>query len=336
MEKEMDWNNLGFSYRPVKSHIRYTYKSGKWSKGQLLSEHNITLSIAATCLHYGQACFEGLKAFRTVDGDVQVFRVEENAKRMNKTIDYMLGPLLPEGMFIEAVTKVIRDNIDFVPPHDSGGALYVRPFFIGSGAQIGIAPSQEYEFIVLVTPVGPYYKGGMKPVNALIIEDFDRAAPKGSGAVKIAGNYAASLKPNLYCKEKGFPIALYLDAKTRTCIEEFGTSNFIGITKDNKYITPDSPSILKSITNASLMQLAKDNNIKVKQRAVPIEELDNFVEVGACGTAVVITPIGNIVYKDKTYKYTEKCGPILTQLYNWVQGIQYGRIEDKHNWMTKI
>ncbi len=336
MEKNLDWDNLGFSYRPVKSHIRYTYKDGKWSEGKLLTNPNITLSIAATCLHYGQACFEGLKAFRTVDDEVKVFRMEENAIRMNRTIDYMLGPQLPEGIFIDAVKKVIKDNIDYVPPYSSGGSLYVRPFFIGSGAQIGIAPSQEYEFIVLVTPVGPYYQGGMKPVNALIIEDYDRAAPKGSGSVKIAGNYAASLKPNSYCQEKGFPIALYLDAKTRTCIEEFGTSNFIGITKDNQYITPDSPSILKSITNASLMQLAKDNDMQVEQRPVPVTELDQFTEVGACGTAVVITPIGNIVYGDKTYSYTNECTPVLKQLYNWVQGIQYGKIEDKHDWMTKI
>ncbi len=334
--QDLDWSNLGFQYRPVRSHIRYTWENGKWSSGELKAKDKIELSIAATCLHYGQAAFEGLKAFRNKNNEVGVFRLDENSKRINKTLDRILAPEIPVEIFEDAVKRVVQDNIDFVPPYESGGSLYIRPLVIGSGAQIGIAPGKKYEFIVLITPVGPYYTGGVKPVKALIINDFDRAAPKGTGNIKIAGNYAASLMPNKVCTSRGFDIALYLDSATRTCIEEFGTSNFIAITKDNEYVTPKSPSILPSITNVSLMKLAEDLNLKVNKRAIKIEELDSFSEVGACGTAVVITPIGQITYNDKTYEYTTSFGPTLKKLYDNLRAIQYGDVDDKYNWMTKI
>ncbi len=332
----IDWENLGFSYIQTKSHIRYSYKNGEWNKGYLSNHHTINLSIAATCLHYGQAGFEGLKAFRCKDGSVKVFRPNENAKRINNTLNYMLGPHLPEEIFMEAVNKVIADNIDYIPPYGTGGSLYIRPLIIGSGAQIGIAPSNEYEFIILVTPVGAYYKHGIKPVDALVVEDYDRAAPKGSGHVKIAGNYAQSLTAAKAHKDKGFPIGLYLDAESRKYIEEFGTSNFIGITKDNNYITPKSPSVLQSITNMSLLQLAEDIGIKTERRKISVDELADFAEVGACGTAVVLTPIGSVTHLDKVYNYGNECGPILRKLYDAVQGIQYGEKEDIHNWMIEV
>ncbi|OGV58208.1 MAG: branched chain amino acid aminotransferase [Lentisphaerae bacterium GWF2_52_8] len=333
---KIDWGKLGFSYMPVKSHIRHTYENGAWDKGTLCHEHTITLPIAATCLHYGQAAFEGLKAFRCKDGQVRVFRPDENGERLNMTLRHILAPEVPRELFLEAVRRVVRDNIDFVPPYGTGGSLYIRPLHIGASAQIGIAPSAKYEFIVLVTPVGSYYKGGITPVDALVVEDFDRTAPKGTGHIKVAGNYAASLKPSKIAKEKGFEVALFLDSKTHEYVEEFGTSNFIGITKDGVYVTPDSQSILGSITNKSLMQIAKDLGIPVERRAVHKDELGDFAEIGACGTAVVITPVRRITIGDKTYNYGEACGPILRRLYEEVQGIQYGERIDRHSWMMDI
>jgi len=334
--QNLDWDNLGFEYLPVRSHIRYTWENGEWSKGVLKNKDSINLSIAATCLHYGQAAFEGLKAFRNKKNVVKVFRINENAKRINKTLDRILAPNISESMFEDAIRQVVKDNIDYVPPYESGGSLYIRPLVIGSGAQIGISPGKKYEFIVLVTPVGPYYKGGVKAVNALIVNDFDRAAPLGTGNIKIAGNYAASLKPNQVCKDLGFQIALYLNSSTRTCIEEFGTSNFIAVTKNGTLVTPNSKSILQSITKLSLLKLAEVLNIDTEQREIKVEELDLFTEVGACGTAVVITPIGKIAYFDKIYSYGDNFGPIMKKLYNTLRAIQYGDKEDIHNWMTKI
>ncbi len=333
---DIDWENLTFSYIKTKSHIRYSYRNGEWDDGELNEDDSINLSIAATCLHYGQSGFEGLKAFRAKDGSIKVFRPDENAKRINQTLEYILGPHLPEEIFLEAIQKVVRDNADYIPPYGTGGSLYIRPLIIGSGAQIGIAPTTDYEFIVLVTPVGAYYKHGLKPVNALIVDDYDRAAPKGSGHVKLAGNYAQSLTAAKSHKDKGYPIGLYLDAATRKYIEEFGTSNFIGITKDSVYVTPESPSVLHSITNMSLLQLAEDAGLKTERRQIEIEELANLAEVGACGTAVVVTPIESITTSETVYNYGSECGPILKKLYDSVQGIQYGEKEDLHNWMVEV
>ncbi|UDQ97912.1 branched-chain amino acid aminotransferase [Lentisphaerota bacterium WC36G] len=333
---DIDWKNLGFQYMPVNCNIRYSYKNGEWGKMRLHENNDINLSIAASCLHYGQAAFEGLKAFRCKDGKVKVFRPQENAKRMNLTNNHLLMPEIPEAMFLEALENVVRENIEFVPPYGTGGALYIRPLTIGTTAQIGIAAAADYEFIMLATPVGPYYKGGIKPVRAMISDAYDRAAPLGTGHVKVAGNYAASLAPTKLAKESNCQVALFLDAKTRSYIEEFGTSNFIGVTADNHYVTPQSPSILESITNISLRELASDIGLTVEHRPIPVAELDNFVEVGACGTAVVITPVGEIVSTRKTYNYGENIGPVLQKLYDKMTGIQYGEEEDTHNWMYEI
>ena len=333
---KIDWQNLGFNYIPANSHIRYTHQEGKWSEGQLFREPYITLPIAANCFHYGQALFEGLKAFRCKDGKIRIFRPIENAMRINRTLSHILAPEIPESLFLEAIMRVIRDNIEYVPPYGTGGSLYIRPFVIGSGAHIGVGPSNKYDFMVFVVPVGAYYKGGIKPVDALVVEDIDRAAPKGTGHIKVAGNYAASLKPGKIAKEKGCQVALFLDSRTHQYIEEFGTSNFIGITNDGKYVTPDSHSILESITNKSLMEIASDMGMSIEKRPIHRDELESFSEVGACGTAVVITPVGRIFIGDKVISYSQEIGPVLKQLYERVTGIQYGEYEDIHNWLVEV
>ena len=333
---KIDWEKLGFEFMPVKSNIRYHYANGKWSAGQLYNDDSLTLSIASNCLHYGQAAFEGLKAFTCKDGKVRCFRPTENAKRLNSSISHLLMPEIPEAMFLDAVNRVVKDNIDYVPPYGTGGALYIRPVIIGTSAQIGISASEEYEFIILVVPVGPYYKNGIKPVDAYLVEEFDRAAPAGTGHIKIAGNYAASLSPTKLAKAKGCSVALFLDAATHNYIEEFGTSNFIAITQDGTYITPESPSILPSITNISLIELAERSGIKVERRPVHKDELAEFIEVGACGTAVVITPIGHIIHQSKDYNYGSEMGPVLRKLYDMVTGIQYGEQPDELGWMMEI
>lgn len=302
------------------------------------------MHIGATALHYGQSCFEGLKAFCHEDGEVYVFRPDENAKRMQASCRRTMMPELPTEKFLEAIQKVVRDNIEYVPPYGSGGALYIRPLLFGSGPRIGLQPADEYIFLIMVIPVGDYYKGGLSsPVNALIIEDFDRAAPRGVGAVKVAGNYAADLLPNMLSKKKGYPISLYLDAKTQTMIEEFSTSNFVGIdNSQKKYVTPLSSSVLPSITNKSLMTIAADEGLTVETRDVHVDELKSFDEVLAVGTAVVVTPVGSITRLDKegsetTYEFGEKqIGDTTKRLYQKVRAIQNGEEEDKHGWNYKI
>lgn len=332
----IDWDELTFQYMPAKSNIRYQYKNGAWDDGALTSDVNINLHMAASCLHYGQECFEGLKAFTCKDGKVRIFRPDENARRISDTSQYILGPRIPKELFLDAVRRVVKDNIDYVPPYGTRGSLYIRPLMIGTSPRIGISPSDEYSLIIMVMPVGSYYKGGITPVEALIMEDSDRAAPHGTGHVKVGGNYAAGLKPAKIAKERGFPINLFLDAATHTHIDEFGTSNFIGITKDGTYVTPNSHSVLPSITNKSLIQLAKDMDIPVERRPVAVEELADFAEVGACGTAVVITPISRIVHGEREFTYGDECGPTLQRLYDAVTGIQYAELEDKHGWMFDL
>ncbi|MCF6177352.1 MAG: branched-chain amino acid aminotransferase [Victivallaceae bacterium] len=333
---EIDWKNLGFEFMPVKSNIRYHYANGKWGAGKLYNDDSLTLSVASNCLHYGQAAFEGLKAFTCKDGKVRVFRAPANSKRLNSSTGHLLMPAITEEMFLEAVNAVVKDNIDYVPPYGTGGALYIRPVIVGTSPQIGISASEEYEFIVLVVPVGPYYKNGIKPVDAYLVEEFDRAAPAGTGHIKIAGNYAASLSPTKLAKAKGCSVALFLDAATHEHIEEFGTSNFAGITRDGTYVTPLSPSILPSITNMSLIKLAERNGIKVERRPIHKSELAEFVEVGACGTAVVITPIGRIVHQGRDYCYGNEIGPVLKQLYDMMTGIHYGEKPDEFGWMMEV
>ncbi|MBU8901951.1 MAG: branched-chain amino acid aminotransferase [Victivallales bacterium] len=333
----IEWDKLGFQFLPARSNIRFSYKDGKWDEGKLCTSNEITLSIASNCMHYGQAAFEGLKAFCCKDGKVRIFRPLENARRLNSTIEYLMMPQFSEKKFVEAVKKVVKDNIDYVPPYGTGGSLYIRPVIIGTTPQIGISAATEYELIIMVMPVGPYYKGGIKPVKAMIHDDVDRAAPRGTGHIKTAGNYAASLYPTSLAQKAGCAVMLFLDPKNHELVEEFGSSNFFAITADGKYVTPDSPSILPSITNKSLMQIAKDLDIQVERRAVSKTELETFAEVGACGTAVIITPIGEIIHHEKVYRYDqENIGPVSKKLYDRMTGIQYGRIADEHNWMEEL
>ncbi len=333
---DLDWKNLGFSYRKVAFNIRFHYKDGKWDEGQLHSEDTMELNVAACALHYGQACFEGLKAFRNKAGEVRIFRPEANARRLNSSLRYLLCPEIPEEMFLDACKRVVEANIDYVPPYESRGSLYIRPVVFGSAAQIGVGPSDEYEFIVMVMPVGEYYKDGLHAVDAVILDDYDRAAPRGTGHIKAGGNYAAGLYSGYQAKKAGFPIVLFLDAATHTMVEEFSTSNFIGIQSNTTYVTPDSHSVLPSITNESLQQVAKHFGMTVERRHVYEHELSSFSEVAACGTAVVITPVGKIVHGDKTYTYTEGCGPTFKKLFDHYQAIQYGEAEDIFGWMVRV
>lgn len=334
----IDWSKLGFSYVETNCHIRYTWKDGSWDKGELHTSPFINLHIAATALHYGQAAFEGLKAFRNKKGEVNIFRQEMNAKRINSSARQIMMAEIPEELFAEALQRVIKANLEFVPPYGTGASLYIRPLLIGSGPQIGVNPAKEYTFIILVTPVGAYYKGGLTPMKAIVIEDFDRAAPSGTGHVKLAGNYAASLLPHHQANSAGYPMELYLDPVEHKYIEEFGTSNFLAITKDGKYVTTKSPSILPSITNEGLCTLAAHLGMTVERRAVEYTELKDFAEVAACGTAVVITPVNEIVRKGETIKVgpQEGAGPMLQKLYDNYTAIQWGDAEDVFGWLTKV
>ena len=295
------------------------------------------MHMAATCLHYGQECFEGLKAYRGKDGKIRIFRVEENAARMQSTCDGILMPKLPTETFVEAVKKVVKLNERFLPPYESGATLYIRPLLVGISAQVGVHPASEYLFLIFVTPVGPYFKGGFSTNPYVIIREHDRSAPLGTGIYKVGGNYAASLVANKKAHDLGYSCEFYLDAKEKKYMDECGAANFFGI-KDNTYITPKSTSILPSITNKSLMQLAEDLGLKVERRQVPEEELATFEEAGACGTAAVISPISYIDDLDTKQRFTfskdGKPGPISTMLYNKLRGIQYGDEPDVHGWVT--
>lgn len=335
---DIDWSNLGFAYMPTRSHIRYTWKDGAWDAGVLVNEPTITMSVAAGCLHYGQEAFEGLKVFRQKDGKVVAFRPEMNAERMQRTARKTVMPPVPTEMFLDALERVVRDNIDYVPPYGTGCSMYVRPLLIGTGPQIGVAPAHEYTFIMMVMPMGDYYKGGIKPVKAVIFDEYDRAAPQGMGDVKVGGNYAASLYAHERAHHMGFPVELYLDAKTHTNVEEFATSNFLGFKKDGTFVTVKSESVLPSVTNLSLQQLAKDMGHTVEVRTVPYAELADFAEIGACGTAVVVTPVCEIHRNGEVIKVgsPDACGPNLLKLHDAVQDIQFGRAPDPHGWCHVI
>ena len=292
--QNIDWDKLGFNYMDTRCHIRYTWRDGKWDAGEMYDSPEMGIHVAAGCLHYGQAAFEGLKAFRCKDEKVRVFRPQENARRMAMTANRTCMPEVPEEMFLEAMERVVKANADYIPPYGTGGSLYIRPLLIGSGIQIGIAPAPEYTFLILVIPVGAYYKGGLKPVKAVILDDYDRAAPQGVGGIKVAGNYAASLYAHEQAKKAGFAVELYLDAKEHKYVEEFATSNFVAVTKDGAYVTPKSSSILPSITNVTLMDLASEMGLDVQMRPILFDEIKDFAEIGACGTAVVVTPVNEI------------------------------------------
>lgn len=337
--KEIDWSNLSFGYMKTDYNVRINFREGAWGELEVSSSEYINMHMAATCLHYGQEAFEGLKAFRGKDGKILVFRLEDNAARMQDTCRGILMAELPTERFREAVLKVIKLNERFVPPYESGASLYIRPLLIGTGAQVGVHPADEYLFLVLVTPVGPYFKGGFSTNPYVIFRQFDRSAPLGTGIYKVGGNYAASLRANKMAHDLGYTSEFYLDAKEKKYIDECGAANFFGI-KDNTYITPLSTSILPSITNKSLMQLAEDMGMKVERRPVPEEELSTFEEAGACGTAAVISPIQRIddVENNKSYVFSKdgKPGPVCTKLYNKLRAIQYGDEPDAHGWVTIV
>ena len=395
--KEIDWANLSFGYMKTDYNVRINFRNGAWGELEVSSDEHLNLHMAATCLHYGQEAFEGLKAFRGKDGKVRIFRLEENAARLQSTCQGILMAELPTERFKEAILKVVKLNERFIPPYETGASLYIRPLLIGTSAQVGVHPAEEYMFVVFVTPVGPYFKGGFSTNPYVIIREFDRAAPHGTGIYKVGGNYAASLRANKKAHDLGYSCEFYLDAKEKKYIDECGAANFFGIKdntyitpksssilpsitnkslrankkahdlgyscefyldakekkyidecgaanffgiKDNTYITPKSSSILPSITNKSLMQLAEDMGIKVERRPIPEEELETFEEAGACGTAAVISPIQRIddLENGKSYVISKdgKPGPICTKLYNKLRGIQYGDEPDTHGWVTIV
>ncbi len=336
--KEIDWAGLSFGYMKTDYNVRCYYRNGSWGEIEICSEETINLHMAATCLHYGQEAFEGLKAYRCPDGKVRVFRMDENAARLQSTCRGILMPELPTARFEEMVEKVVRLNERFIPPYESGASLYIRPLLIGTGAQVGVHPADEYLFVIFVTPVGPYFKGGFATNPYVIIREFDRSAPLGTGIYKVGGNYAASLRANQMAHDLGYSCEFYLDAKEKKYIDECGAANFFGI-KDNTYVTPKSTSILPSITNKSLMQLAEDLGMKVERRQIAEEELATFEEAGACGTAAVISPIERIddLENKKSYVIAKdgKPGPVSTKLYHKLRNIQYGIEPDTHGW-TKV
>jgi branched-chain amino acid aminotransferase len=338
MSKTIDWNNLGFSYMQTDYFVKAEYKNGAWGPLEACTEPQITLHIAATCLHYGQACFEGMKAFSRKDGTVAVFRPEENALRMIDTAHRLVMEPPPIDLFLEAADMVVKLNKDFIPPYGTGASMYLRPCLIGSSPHIGVHASEDYVFMMLASPMGPYYKNGFFPVKAYIQELYDRAAPHGVGNVKAGGNYAAGMMGDIDGKKKGFPICLYLDSAEHKYIDEFGTSNFLAITREGNYVTPASTSILPSITNKSLQAVAADFGMKVERRRISVTELADFTEVGACGTAVVITPVYSIYSNERVYTFgsENEAGPTLKKLYNELQNIQYGEVADRHNWMRVV
>lgn len=337
--KNLDWAGLNFGYIPTDYNVRCYYRGGKWGEIETCSDEYLKLHMAATCLHYGQEAFEGLKAYRCPDGKVRVFRMGENAVRLQETCKGIMMPTVPTALFEEMVTKVIRLNQDYIPTYESKAALYIRPLLIGTSAQVGVKPAEEYLFLIFVTPVGPYFKGGFSTNPYVIIRNFDRSAPLGTGMYKVGGNYAASLRANALAHEKGYASEFYLDAKEKKYVDECGAANFFAI-KGNTYVTPKSTSILPSITNDSLMQLARDLGMEVERRPIPEEELSTFEEAGACGTAAVISPISYLDDMETGHRYTfsadGKPGPVSTRLYNLLRNIQYGIEEDKHGWTTVV
>ena len=339
MEKaNIDWSTLGFSYMKTDKRYISRWKDGKWDDGALVEDNTITISEASTVFHYGQSGFEGMKAYRAKDGRVLLFRPDENAKRMVRSSQRIMMAEFPMDRFIDACKQVVKANLKYLPPYGSGASLYLRPFVIGVGDNLGVRPAPEFIFSIFAVPVGAYFKGGLSPVN-FMISDFDRAAPNGTGAAKVGGNYAGSLLSHEEAVKKGFADCIYLDPATHTKIEEVGAANFFGITHDDTFVTPQSPSILPSITKYSLLHVAKEYlGLKTEERDVHIDNLSEFKEAGACGTAAVISPIGGIAINgDLHVFYSEKeVGPITTKLYETLVGIQYGDIEAPEGWVVEV
>ncbi len=335
---DLHWQSLDFGYHKTDYNIRYMWRDGQWDKGLITADETIPLHIAATCLHYGQQCFEGLKAFQTKAGEVVVFRIDENAKRMARSCKKILMEPVPEPMFVEAVERIINANRKYVPPYGTGASLYIRPLVIGTGPQVGVKPATEFMFLVLVTPVGPYFKTGFKPVDLIVDEEVDRAAPLGVGDVKVGGNYAAGIRASVRAKKAGYTEVLYLDAKEKRYIDESGPANFFAITKDRQYITPDSPSILPSITNMSVITLAEEMGLRPQRRPIDVEEIFDFAEAGCCGTAAVITPVASITYRNRKAVYSKdgQPGRCCVELYQHLKAIQLGDMPDRYGWVHRV
>lgn len=333
----INWSNLIFGYTETDINVRCSYKNGEWGALRLTTDKTINISIAATCLQYAQEAFEGLKAFRGIDGKVRLFRYEENAKRLQQSADGMLMPRVPIPLFEEAIMLAVQKNLRFVPPYQSGASLYIRPILIGTSPKIGVSPGEEYEFIVIVSPVGAYFKAGFGTTPFIIVRQYDRAAPLGTGCMKVGGNYASGFRADQYAHSLGAS-CLYLDAKEKRYIDECSGANFFCIS-GNTYHTPLSDSILPSITNRSLMQLATDLGMQVEHRKIAVEELANMTEAGSCGTGAVISPISKVIDPDNDIIYTfgnGEAGPWSTKLYHALRDIQYGRAEDKYHWCTIV
>ena len=338
-KQNIDWSNLGFSYIPTGERYVANYKDGKWDEGVMTTDSTITMSECAGVLQYAQTVFEGLKAYTTVDGKIVVFRPDLNAQRLEDSAKRLEIPAFPQERFLEAVEKVVKANADYVPPYGTGATLYLRPFIFGSSSVIGVKPADEYQFRVFATPVGPYFKGGAKPIT-IKVSDFDRAAPHGTGHIKAGLNYAMSLHAIVTAHEEGFDENMYLDAATRTKVEETGGANFLFVTKDGKVVTPKSDSILPSITRRSLMYVAEHYlGLEVEQREVYFDEVKDFAECGLCGTAAVISPVGKIVDHGKEICFPsgmDEMGPVTKKLYETLTGIQMGRIEAPEGWIKVI
>lgn len=338
-KKDIDWGSLGFGY--IETDYRYlsSFKDGKWDEGALITDPNVTLNECACVFQYAQTVFEGLKAYTTENGRTVTFRPDLNAERINQSAARLKMPVLPEGRFIEAVKKVVKANEDFVPPFGSGASLYVRPYIMGTNAVIGVKPADEYQFRILVTPVGPYFKGGAKPLT-IRVSDYDRAAPNGTGHIKAGLNYAMSLYAIVDAHEQGFAENMYLDSATRTKVEETGGANFIFVTRDGKVVTPKSNTILPSITRRSLIHVAKEYlGLEAEEREITLEEVKDMAECGLCGTAAVISPVGKINDHGKEICFPsgmDEMGPITKKLYDTLTGIQMGKIKAPEGWIVEI
>ncbi|MCD8361849.1 MAG: branched-chain amino acid aminotransferase [Lachnospiraceae bacterium] len=338
-KKNIDWGNLGFAYTQTDKRYVSWYRNGAWDEGALIDDPNITMSECACVLQYAQTVFEGIKAYTTEDGRIVTFRPDLNAKRMADSARRLEMPVFPEDRFVEAVVETVKANAAYVPPYGSGATLYIRPFMFGYDSIIGVKPANEYQFRIFTTPVGPYFKGGAKPIT-IRVSDVDRAAPHGTGDIKAGLNYAMSLHNIVDAHNKGFDENMYLDPGTRTYVEETGGANFLFVTKDHKVVTPQSNSILPSVTRRSLMVVAeKYLGLEVEQRPVRLDELQDFAECGLCGTAAVISPVGKIVDHDKEIclpSGMEEMGPVTKKLYDTLTGIQMGRIEAPEGWIKEI
>ncbi len=339
MEKNIDWANLGFGYMKTDYRFVANYKNGKWDEGSIITDENIVMNECACVLQYAQTCFEGMKAYRTVDGRVVCFRPDLNAKRMADTCERLEMPVFPEDRFVEAVVETVKKNIDYVPPYGTGATLYIRPYMFGINPVMGVKPASEYQFRIFTSPVGPYFKGGAKPIS-LRVPDFDRAAPHGTGHVKAGLNYAMSLHAIVDAHNQGFNENMYLDSATRTKVEETGGANIIFVTSDKTVVTPKSSTILPSITRRSLMYVAEHYlGLKAEEREIKFEEVKDFAECALCGTAAVLSPVGRVVDHGKEILFPsgmEKMGEITQKLYDTLTGIQMGRIEAPKGWIKEI